>query len=152
MTEKELKRVLSGYPYFLEEIRDCNERICGLSTEVVAERDVSSVLQDGIPRNRSAISDPTYRSVERILEKYLKEVERLEIRKAELFDRKSSVERFMETLQFEERRILELRYFKKYHWGMVASTMKYSERQCHNTHAAGIKKAADNVIRLGIEL
>jgi len=82
-----------------------------------------------MPRG-SEISDPTFEKAQRILDVYQNQVNILEGRIDKLYDKKRTVEAFLEPLPDVEREIIRLRFFKKYKWEMVAEVVHYSSRQC----------------------
>lgn len=139
MKKNELKILLNKYNYIVAEIEDCNQEILQLSEVVAAERELKVSELSDMPRG-NGISDTTYKKVEKIIDCYSKQVAKIETNIEGLFYKKNMIEELVKSLDPNERKIIELKYFKKYKWWMIQHTMNYSRTQCFNIHDKAIIK------------
>jgi hypothetical protein len=130
MTKAEIVELLNKHTYVTEEIRNCGEEIQRLTDVTSGERGLKSTVTSGMPGNRSRKNDPTYKKAQRILDEYCNEIDRIEKRQKGLFEQHALVEEIMGALPTVERKVVELRYFKKYKWWMISSQLGYHERHC----------------------
>jgi hypothetical protein len=123
-----------------DEINNCIEEMQRLAEAVSCERDVKATIVTGMPSTRSGKSDPTYRKAQKILDDYKAEICRIEARQRGLFEKKAYVRELVSILSPVERQLIELRYFIKYDWWMIASQMNYNKRHCYKVRDSAILK------------
>lgn len=139
MDINDINKKLHNYKYIEFKIDAVNEELRNLASAVDVQRSVKSPVLTGMPSSKN-ISDPVGDAAERIIDKYCQEYARLENELDKLFTEKHIIEDLLETLNSFEKKIIELKYFKKYKWWMVADTVSYSEKQCRRICKKAIAK------------
>lgn len=134
-----LKSLLYGYTYIEDEIDNINQEICNLGEVINAQRDVKVPDLTGAPKGNE-ICDTVYESVEKILVTYSHEVAKLENRLDKAFKKRNLINVLISMLDETERKIIELKYFKKYKMWMIKSCVNYERSQIYEYHNAAIKK------------
>lgn len=139
MDINELKQKLHSYRYIEFKIDAVNDRLHNLASLIDTQRNVKSPIITGMPGSYR-VSDQVGEAVEKIIDKYCHEYARYENELDELFRHKHEVDDLIECLDSTEKQIIELKYFKKYKWWMVAQSMNYCEKQCMRISNSAIKK------------
>ncbi len=139
MDTNEIKKKLHSYRYIEFKIGAINEELNNLASMIDTQRNVKSPILTGLPRNNS-ISDTVGASAEKIIDKYCKEYARLENELDKLFGEKHEIDDLIRFLEGTEKQIIELYYFKKYKWWMVANIVNYSEKHCRRMRNSAIAK------------
>lgn len=142
MNTNETKQKLYNYTYILSKIDSINEDLNNLAAVIDTQRNVKCPIITGMPGSKD-ISDPVAEAAERIIDKYCFEYARFENELDRLFKEKHQIDDLFELLDSTEKRIIELKFFKKYRWWMVAETMNYSEKQCRRISNNAINKIRD---------
>lgn len=137
-TEK-LKSLLYSYTYIQDEIEGINEEICNLGEVINSQRDLSIPCLTGMPGSKN-ISDTVYAAVEKIVDTYSHEVAALETRLDKAFRKRNYINVLLSALNPTEKRVIELRYFKKYKIWMICSSVNYEKTQVYKYHDEAIKK------------
>jgi len=134
-----LKKLLYGYTYIEFEIEGINEKIINLGEVIRSQREIGVPELTGMPRG-SETSDTVYNSVERIIVTYGQEVAKLETRLEKAFEKRNYIDDLLSKLEPTERRIIELKYFKKYKMWMICSSVSYEKSQVYYIHKKAIEK------------
>lgn len=134
-----LKGLLFSYTYIEDEIESINQEICNLGEVINAQRDVKVPDLTGAPKGNE-ISDTVYQSVEKILTTYSHEVANLENRLDKAFRKRNLINALISMLDDTERKIIELKYFKKYKMWMIESSVNYARAQIYRYHDAAFTK------------
>lgn len=134
-----LKNLLYRYTYIEDEIEDINEKIINLGEAVSSQRDLSIPSLTGMPSGNGT-SDTVYASVEKIMVTYGQEVAKLENRLEKAFRKRNYINALIGVLDETERRIIELRYFKKYKIWMISSSVHYDRSHIYRLHDEAIRK------------
>ena len=134
-----LKSLLYSYTYIEDEIEHINQEICNLGEVINAQRDVKVPDLTAAPKGNE-ICDTVYQSVEKILVTYSHEVAKLENRLDKAFRKRNLINVLISFLDETERKIIELKYFKKYKIWMITSSVSYERAQIYRYHDAAIKK------------
>lgn len=134
-----LKSLLRSYTYIEDEIENTNQEICNLGEVINAQRDVRVPNLSDMPKG-NILSDTVYESVEKILITYTHEVARLENRLDKAFKKRNIIKSLISTLDDIERKIIELKYFKKYKMWMIESSVNYGRTQIYIYHDKAINK------------
>lgn len=142
MNTNEIKQKLYNYTYIQCKIDAINEDLCNLAEVIDNQRNVKCPILTGLPGGNN-ISDPVAEAAEKIIDKYCSEYARYENELDRLFKEKHQVEDMLSILDNTERRIIELKFFKKYRWWMVADTMNYSEKQCRRISNIALNKISN---------
>ncbi len=142
MNHKEIKVLFGSYNTVCAEIHHLNQEVMELTEVTASHRELSAITYSDMPRS-GKISDPTYEKAQKIIDVYLKQVEKIESRIEVLFNKKNQIETMFDCLEPVERQIMMLRYQKKYRWEMIATSVSYSRRQCINIHDKVIEQFAD---------
>lgn len=140
MTKQEIKDLLKRHAYVEEEIRNCVEAMQCLVDDIEYERDLKAYISDGMPHTKNGYSDPTYNKAQKILDDFRMQIDHIEKRQEGLFERRALVEGMLEILTADEKKVIKLRYFRKYSWQMVISNMSYCKRSCFSFHNSAIEK------------
>jgi small-conductance mechanosensitive channel len=129
---KRMRSKLSNYPYTCQSIITLQKDIKLLGDLVKAERDTSkAICSSGSESQRSNnISDPTAQAIIKIIDRYEEQIKYAEQRLKALYDDKNAVEKIMDKLSVKHKKLIELRYFKGYHFWQIAKLMNYDERHC----------------------
>lgn len=138
-----LKNLLYSYTYIQDEIEGINEEICNLGEVINSQRDIKAPNLTGMPKGNE-ITDVVYESVEKIIMTYGQEVAKLENRLDKAFRNRNLINTLLSILDPIERKIIELKYFKKYKVWMIARTVNYSERQVNRYLDSALNKMVDN--------
>lgn len=134
-----LKWLLYSYTYIEDEIEGINQEICNLGEVINAQRDVKVPDLTGMPKGNE-ICDTVYQSVEKILVTYTHEVAKLENRLDKAFRKRNLINALISMLDDTERKIIELKYFKKYKMWMIESSVNYARAQIYRYHDAAFIK------------
>ncbi len=139
MDINEIKQKLHSYRYILFKIAAANDKLNDLAAMMDTQRNVKSTVLTGMPSTNN-ISDPVADSVTKIIDIYCKEYANIENELDKLFKEKHEIDDLIIILEGLEKQIIELKYFKKYKWWMVAQTINYSETQCRRKCLSALKK------------
>lgn len=142
MDINEIKQKLHSYRYIEFKIEALNEELNNLATMIDAQRNVKCPVITGMPGSNS-IADPVGEAAERIIDKYCHEYARYENELDKLFREKHEIDDLIRFLDGMEKQIIELKYFKKYKWWMIADTLNYSETQCRRKCFSALEKIQD---------
>lgn len=134
-----LRRMLYAYTYIEFEIEDINEKIIDLSEVIKTQSELQIPALTGMPRGNE-ISDPVYSIVEKIMITYGQEIAKLENRIEKAFERRNYIENLLGVLEPIEKRIIELKYFKKYKTWMICSSVTYEKSQVYRLHDKAFEK------------
>jgi DNA-directed RNA polymerase specialized sigma subunit len=134
-----LKNLLYSYTYIQDEIEGINEEICNLGEVINNQRDIKVPNLTGMPKGNE-ISDIVYESVEKIIMTYGQEVAKLENRLDKAFKKRNLINSLISILGPTEKKIIELKYFKKYKIWMICGCVNYSKSQVHEIHNNAISK------------
>lgn len=134
-----LKSLLRSYTYIEDEIENVTEEICNMGDVINAQRDVKAPNLTGLPKGNE-ITDIVYESVEKIIVTYGHEIAKLEKRLEKAFKKRNLINTLIGVLDDTERKIIELKYFKKYKIWMITSSVSYERAQIYRYHDAAIKK------------
>ncbi len=144
MDINEIKQKLHSYRYILFKIEAVNEELNNLAAMIDTQRNVKSPILTGMPSNNS-LSDPVGEAAVKIMDKYCKEYARYENELDKLFKEKHEIDDLIIFLEGTEKQIIELKYYKKYKWWMIAETLNYSETQCRRICFSALKKIQEKV-------
>jgi len=134
-----LTNLLYSYTYIEFEIEDINEKIINLGEVISSQREIRIPELTGLPKG-SGTSDTVYSNVEKILVTYGQEVAKLENRLEKAFKKRNMIEDLISILDPTEKRIIELKYFKKYKMWMISGSLNYEERQIYRLHDKAFEK------------
>lgn len=134
-----LKSLLYSYTYIQDEIEGINEEICNLGEVINSQRDIKAPNLTGMPKGNE-ITDVVYESVEKIIMTYGQEVAKLENRLDKAFRKRNLINSLISVLDPTEKKIIELKYFKKYKIWMISGCVNYEKTQIYKYHDVAIKK------------
>lgn len=134
-----LKNLLYSYTYIEDEIEGINENIINLGEVISSQRDLSIPCLTGMPSG-SGTSDTVYAAVEKIVDTYSQEVAKLENRLDKAFRKRNYINVLLSVLNTTEKRIIELRYFKKYKIWMIGSSLHYDRSHIYRLHDEAFEK------------
>lgn len=134
-----LKNLLYSYTYIEDEIEGINEEICNLGEVINSQRDVKAPNLTGMPKGNE-ITDVVYESVEKIILTYGQEIAKLENRLEKAFRKRNLITALISVLEPTEKKIIELKYFKKYKIWMISGCVNYEKTQIHKYHNEAMKK------------
>ncbi len=136
---EKLKQLLFSYTYIEFEIESINEEIINLGGVIDTQRCLSVSALTGMPRGNET-SDTVYNSVEKILVTYGQEVARLETKLEKAFRKRNYIDVILSVLDPIEKRIIELKYFKKYKPWMIWTSINYEKSHYYRLHDKAIDK------------
>jgi DNA-directed RNA polymerase specialized sigma subunit len=142
-TEK-LKKLLYGYTYIEFEIESINEKIINLGEVISSQRDIRIPELSTLPCGNE-ISDTVYNSVEKIVDTYGHEVAKLESRLEKAFRKRNYINDLISILDPIEKRIIELKYFKKYKVWMICSSISYERSNYYRLHDKAFEKLLEAI-------
>ena len=141
MTESKLKEMLYLYPSIPQEIILKNQEIADiikLKVEYGATMTPGGAL--GMPRS-TTISDPTYKSVELLYEKYEKHIQRLIAEISQMLDAKEQIDKMLNWLRGQsmsarklEYELIVLKYFEKAPNQTICNKLCYERTGLHRFH------------------
>ncbi|MDW5300229.1 MAG: hypothetical protein SA378_08845 [Sedimentibacter sp.] len=134
-----LKSLLYSYTYIEDEIEGINEEICNLGEVINSQRDIKTPNLTGMPKGNE-ISDIVYQNVEKIIVTYGQEVAKLENRLDKAFRKRNLINLLIGVLDPTEKKIIELKYFKKYKIWMIKGSVNYEKTQIYKYHDEAIRK------------
>lgn len=134
-----LKNLLYSYTYIEDEIEGINEKIINLGEAISSQRDLSIPCLTGMPGG-SNITDSVYASVEKIMVTYGQEVAKLENRLEKAFKKRNTIDELINILEPVEKKVIELKYFKRYKTWMICSSVSYEKSQVYRLHDKALQK------------
>jgi DNA-directed RNA polymerase specialized sigma24 family protein len=109
-----IDELLKQYPYISEDIQKAQAKLNHyIALQQEARNPLRGQNMDGMPHG-SGVSDQTYNQIERIMDLYQAEIDKLATKINELLDRKKWLDKAYTTLTEDERRILYLRYDERW--------------------------------------
>ena len=131
---KGMKKKLFAYSEISEKVRNLNRELNRYMEQMMQSENIlrANVITD-MPHSTD-ICNPTLEAVERIVDRYERQIRNIADRINTLLDEKDCIERLLETLTSEQRRIIELRYVLGYKWYRIPMHTHYSRSQCFNIH------------------
>ncbi len=122
-----IEQKLSLYPHIGEEIKNLNDQLIGILDNKYNVTITSKL--NGMPGS-GAVSDPTYTQVEKIFNCYDQDIEKISSKIMELNTIHREICNALLELDYPEKKIIELRYFKKYrNWDMIWPKVGYQKSQ-----------------------
>ncbi len=139
---EQMRKELFEYGFICRTIKKLQAEVQDLGNLVKAERDTSkAIVYWGSETQKSnKIVDPTADAVSNIIDKYEAQVVYVNQKLHDLYMKKNRVEENIDMLDDLERKLIELRYFKKLRWFEVARGVEYSERHCRRMDNAILNK------------
>jgi len=132
-----IKEMLIEYPYIPETVMGLNREINMILT---TKHDTSVTQQlSGMPGS-GKISNPTADAVERIIDRLDERVQNIGKRINDLLDSKELIDGRLKRLDAQERKIVELKYFRAMRWEEVRREARYSKSQSFEIHSKALKK------------
>jgi RNA polymerase sigma factor (sigma-70 family) len=135
----DIKQMLFEYTTYGDRIRELNARINDALAHKIDCDTLKAQKLSGMPHG-TGLSDPTFEAVQRIIDKWDKDIREMAEEVNQLIDRKRAVEKALKALNRTEYRLVELRYFIGMRWEKVATEMNYSYMQCHRIHGQALEK------------
>lgn len=114
----DIKQRLYNYPYLQQEIIELDKEL-KIFQELRYETNITSKISPNPSGHTNEISDPTAKQIERIEDLYDKQIEITANKIEKLLQEKQYIERFLEELKPNEKRIVELRYFERKMWDEI---------------------------------
>lgn len=138
MNREQLKRLLHSYKFIQFKIDAANDELGNLAAMIDTQRNVKSPILTGMPGSNE-VSDPVANAAEKIIDIYCRECARIENELKELYKEKHYIDDMINCLNGVEKRIIELKYFNKYKWWMVAKSVNFSETQTRRMGTEALK-------------
>ena len=138
-----IKRELYNYPYLAEQRNELQKRIDSIENNKYVTLQ-SPVL--GQPRG-SGYSDQTADAAMKILITYQESILKLQNHIIHLTRKEEDIRDKLLTLDQEEYKVVELRYFKRLNWNDVSRRMHYSIRQCFRKTDIALNKLSKELER-----
>ena len=128
MIEVKIKELLKKYPTTCRDIIEFEKEVEMYHDKIKHTRELSGISYEGVSVQTSNISDTTAQAVITI-EQFGVEIERDKDRLKRLYDQRYIVTELLMTLTADQRRLVELRYFKRQPWRYVAMMVNLSRNQ-----------------------
>lgn len=125
----DIKQRLYNYPSLQQEIIELNKEL-KIFQELRYETNITSKISPNPSGHTNEISDPTAKQIERIEDLYDKQIEITANKIEKLLQEKQFIGKFLDGLDVKEKKILELRYFKRKTWDEISGIMELSKKRC----------------------
>ena len=135
----DIKQMLKEYTTYTDRIRELNAKINDAMTHKIDYDTLKAQQIDGQPHG-SGISDPTYEAVQKIIDKWDKDIREMADEVNRLIDNKAAVDKALKALTWRERRMVELHYFMGLTWEKVAVETNYSRLWCIKIQNKALEK------------
>jgi DNA-directed RNA polymerase specialized sigma subunit len=139
---KEIENILELYGNIPEYIQNLNKEV----NEIIKEKGITcDTLQSSkitnLPRSKET-SNPVLSAVITIVDRYLQRITEIKENINELMDLQEQINKiyYSEKLTLEERRIIDLVYFKRYGFDRIPQMVRYSRSQCFKIRGSAIQK------------
>lgn len=139
MTFKEMKGLLLNYSAVTEKIYGIEKEIELAREEIRAIRESVGATLGGMPRG-SAVSDPTYRKAQKIIDKFDKRVESLLEERERIMEGQQRLTDLLKQLDRDEYSVIKARYLEGTRWDYIPMKVYVSRAQCFNLHDRAIGK------------
>lgn len=140
MTKPEVMELLARWPYMEERINRLNEEKTRLEELVKVTRDIKATVISGMPGNRMSISDPTFRSVELIIDKYESDLKRMERRLKERETESEHLKSMLKELEKNEQAVITMRHLKRRKWLDIMNFVALKRTRCYCLEQSAIQK------------
>lgn len=136
-----IQQALIEYPYITGRVQALNREI----SEILSIKYDTSVTArlTGMPGG-GQISDPTFQTIEQIVDRLDVHIERIKERIGGLLDAKEMVDNRLDRLNIQERRVVEYRYFQLMQWDAIQGAMHCSETTVYRIHRFAIEAMEDD--------
>ena len=144
MTQKELSKRLWGYPYLEDKLCVIFSEIAAINARADTLRGVRSPVLDGFPHG-NGVSDPTYKAARIIIDEYDIQMNTLldSVKKTEADIQ--LIKRLLRLLTDDERKVIEMRYFKQIKIDYMPAHLYWSRRKCFYLHEQAFKKMLEAI-------
>lgn len=140
----DIKQMLKEYTTYTDRIRELNARINDALAHKIDYDTLKAQQIDGMPRGTD-ISDPTYETLVKAIEKYDKKIRRMAEELNQLLNNREMVDKGLKALTWKEYRLIELHYFVGLTWERVAVEMNYNWRWCIRLHDRALEKMREEI-------
>ena len=143
----DIKQMLREYNTYTSRIQELNQRINDALNYKIDCDALKAQRINGLPRG-TGISDPTYEAVQKIIDKYDRNIREMAEEVNRLIDCKNAVDKALKTLTWTEYRLIELHYFCGMSWERVAVRVNYNISHVWRLHGqalAKMRKALENI-------
>jgi len=135
----DLKQMLFEYTTYGDRIRELNARINDALAHKIDYDTLKARQIDGMPHG-TGLSDPTYEAVQRIIDKWDKDIREMAEEVNRLIDCKAAIDKGLKALTWREYRLIELHYFMGLTWERVAVETNYSIVWVWQMHRKALEK------------
>jgi sulfur carrier protein ThiS len=135
----DIKQMLKEYTTYTDRIRELNTRINDALSHKIDCDTLKAQKLSGMPHG-TGLSDPTYEAVQRIIDKWDKDIRDMAEEVNRLIDNKAAVDKGLKTLEWKEYRLIELHYFVGLTWERVAVETNYSIVWVWQMHGKALEK------------
>lgn len=135
----DLKQMLFEYTTYGDRIRELNAKINDALAHKIDCDTLKAQQIDGMPHG-TGLSDPTYEAVQRIIDKWDKDIREMAEEVNRLIDCKAAIDKGLKALTWKEYRLIELHYFMGLTWERVAVETNYSIVWVWQMHRKALEK------------
>jgi len=135
----DIKQMLFEYTTYGDRIRELNARINDALAHKIDCDTLKAQKLSGMPHG-TRLSDPTFEAVQRIIDKWDKDIREMAEEVNQLIDRKRAVEKALKALNRTEYRLIELHYFCGMSWERVAVRVNYNISHVWRLHGQALAK------------
>ncbi len=135
----DIKQMLKEYSTYNDRIRELNQRINDALAHKIDCDTLKAQKLTGMPHG-TGLSDPTFEAVQRIIDKWDKDIREMAEEVNRLIDNKAAVDKGLKALEWKEYRLIELHYFMGLTWERVAVETNYSIVWVWQMHGRALEK------------
>ena len=135
----DIKQMLKEYTTYTDRIRELNAKINDALAHKIDCDTLKAQKLSGMPHG-TGLSDPTYEAVQRIIDKWDKDIREMADEVNRLIDNKAAVDKGLKVLEWKEYRLIELHYFMGLTWERVAVETNYSIVWVWQMHRKALEK------------
>jgi hypothetical protein len=146
---RQTEKLLRDYPYMLDDIQKLNEEISEtLKRKQESQNTLKAATISDMPKGENT-SDLTYQAVEKSIDTYDTHVVFLTNKIRGLFEDRRLIWEAMRNITVDEKKAVDLHYFKGYHFERVGSIMHYTRQRAYQITIAGMIKIKTSLIDAG---
>lgn len=135
----DIKQMLFEYTTYGDRIRELNARINDALAHKIDCDTLKAQKLSGMPHG-TRLSDPTFEAVQKIIDKYDRDIREMAEEVNRLIDCKNAVDKALKTLTWTEYRLIELHYFCGMSWERVAVRVNYNISHVWRLHGQALAK------------
>ncbi|MCD8157497.1 MAG: DUF1492 domain-containing protein, partial [Clostridiales bacterium] len=133
MTRNQAAGRLKSWGNYINIITGLQDDIIEIRKTMVYNRGLKAVKTDIIPNN-SNVSKPMENIAVKNIDVYEEEISEIENQIKAVKKNKEDIDKFVDSLEDIEQRLLRFRYIRKKSWNAISMKIHLSDRQCYRVH------------------